>query len=337
MKSLKDGDISCCDERKNILDGIVSDDDSGIEFLTNCHLQKVDENCDREDIPVGSVFDTHCHLEFIRRRVPNFVSLSDCLEKDGEELGDKFLGCIVNYCQPSEWSYGPQLDRVSPLLRSSAGDTRVGITLGCHPHFADHMTEQRWSQLELLVSGNSDQCPWLSVVAVGECGLDYSPKNTVPKDVQKKVFARQIQIAMRFRLPIVLHIRDAEQDGLEVLAKCEVPADYPMHRHCFGGNSRAAQHFLTTYPGSKIGVTGLVTYPYAKEAQAVIRETDMDKILLETDSPYLIPHTLKHLSNCNLPTYILIIAKEVARLKGISVKNVIEKNYSNAAKIYKIY
>ena len=246
-----------------------------------------------------------------------------------------FYGVITNIINPDYWDKSNS--DFKKHYKRMLSDSRVWVALGTHPHFADHMTEQRWSQLELLVSGNSDQFPWLRVVAVGECGLDYSPKNTVPKEVQKKVFARQIYLAMKHRLPIVLHIRDAEQDGLEVLAKCGVPADYPMHRHCFGGNNRAAQHFLTTYPGSKIGVTGLVTYPYAKEAQAVIRETDMDKILLETDSPYLIPHTLKHLSNCNLPTYILIIAKEVARLKGISVKNVIEKNYSNAAKIYKIY
>ena len=68
----------------------------------------------------GLVLDTHAHLEFINKRLPQVKSLSDCLDMDGEDLGDKFLGCIVNYCQPSEWSRGSKLNEVSDLLRNSA-------------------------------------------------------------------------------------------------------------------------------------------------------------------------------------------------------------------------
>ena len=93
---------------------------------------------------------------------------------DGEDLGDKFLCCIVNYCQPIEWSRGVNLTDVSDLLRNSARDGRVGLTIGCHPHFADHMSEERWEQFEKLISSPSPEFPWLRVVAVGECGLDYS-------------------------------------------------------------------------------------------------------------------------------------------------------------------
>ena len=86
----------------------------------------------------------HCFYIFSciltkKRRFRNVNSLADCMMMDGEDLGDKFLCCIVNYCQPIEWSRGVNLTDVSDLLRNSARDGRVGLTIGCHPHFADHM------------------------------------------------------------------------------------------------------------------------------------------------------------------------------------------------------
>ena len=81
----------------------------------------------------GLVIDTHCHLEFFKRF--NISSLDDCMKLDGENLGDNFLGCIVNFCQPIEWSRGAKLTEVSDQ------DSQVGITIGCHPHFASHMSD----------------------------------------------------------------------------------------------------------------------------------------------------------------------------------------------------
>ena len=147
----------------------------------------------KSKIHFQSVFDTHCHLEFIRRRNRDVWNLSDCMEMDGEDLGDKFRGCIVNFCQPSEWSRGQNHDQLSPLLLEAAEDIRIGLTIGCHPHFADQMTNGRWSQLSRLVSSPSPEFPTLKLVAVGECGLDYSRKNTVPREVQKKVFYKQLK------------------------------------------------------------------------------------------------------------------------------------------------
>ena len=202
----------------------------------------------------GLVFDTHCHFEFIQKRMSKFVYLSECLELDGEELGDKFVGCIVNYCQPSEWSGGEDHDQLSSLLLSSASDARVGIAIGCHPHFADQMTEQKWKQFESLIS--KDEYPNLSIVAVGECGLDNSRKNSVPRIIQFEVFKRQLMLALKYNLPLVLHIRDAMQDGLEVLESVGVPQDYPIHLHCFTSSLEVAHKWLNKYSECKIGFTG---------------------------------------------------------------------------------
>ena len=184
----------------------------------------------RDLIAAGSVFDTHCHLEFLQMKNAAIRSLSDCMKRDGEELGDRFLGCVVNFCQPSYWSQGETGEEVSQLLRDSARDARVGISIGCHPHFADMMSPRRWRQLRNLVSAPSHQFPWLEVVAFGECGLDYSKKNSVDKALQMEVFEQQLKLAMEFSLPLILHLRDAEEDGLAVLERAGVPADYPIHR-----------------------------------------------------------------------------------------------------------
>ena len=289
-------------------------------------------------IPFQSVFDTHCHLEFIRRRNKNVRNLSDCMKMDGENLGDKFRGCIVNYCQPSEWSRGPNHDQVSQLLLESSEDNRIGITIGCHPHFADQMTEDRWRQLSRLVSCPSPpQLPWLRLVAVGECGLDYSRKNTVPKEIQKKVFTRQLQLAIEHNLPIVLHIRDAEEDGLDVLDQAGVPPNYPIHRHCFGGDLEAAVHWILKFPGSKIGVTGLITYPHAVDAVKVVQQVSMEKLLLETDAPYFVPRAVKLRHNCSFPGHVIHVAREVAKIKKITLNVVLNQNLINAREIYKLF
>ena len=183
---------SCEDEFTALAENIINDDLNGTMLCQNPGTNY------NEEIKKGAVLDTHCHLEFIRRRFGRDVSLTDCLKLDGENLGDRFLGAIVNYCQPSEWYRGP--GAVSPVLRDSARDRRVGVTVGCHPHFADQMTEAKWAQLEALVRSPSPQFPWLRVVAVGECGLDYSHKNTVPRSLQREVFARQLRLAIRLVL-----------------------------------------------------------------------------------------------------------------------------------------
>ena len=282
------------------------------------------------------VIDTHCHLEFIKRWIRNVNSLEDCNRYDGENLGDRFIGAIVNYCQPSEWSQGVKLNKVSNLLRNSAKDGKCGITLGIHPHFADTMSPDRWKQFEILISSPSPQFPWLHVVALGECGLDYGPKNSVPKAIQIHVFTRQLQIAMKYKLPVVIHIRDAEKDGLRVMEEVGVPEDYPIHRHCFGGDLSDAKAWLAKYSNCYLGFTGLVTYQNAHHVQDVVKNVDITKIVLETDAPYFIPKTVKrNVKNCSFPRQVIHVAAKVGQLKNLSTSEVLFHNIENSKCIYK--
>ena len=212
---------------------------------------------DRRQLFPGSVFDSHCHLDLIYRRLrggvcPNVQSLQTCLNLDGDELG----GCVANFAHPGDWVRSD--GQVSDIIRDSVKDRRVFLAIGCHPHYADKLQGNiKIDQLDMLVSGQSDYLKG-RVVAVGECGLDYSNNNTVDKDIQKQVFADQLKIALKYKLPIVLHIRNAEDDGFSVLQAAGVPYSWPIHRHCFTGDWTAASTWLDRYPKSKIGVTSLI-------------------------------------------------------------------------------
>ena len=331
--------------RKSLLDGISSeeydgdDEDSGVLCLgdASSSTSSVENKfVDKNKIAPGAIFDTHCHLEFIRRRFGRDISLGECLEMDGENLGDKFGGAIVNFCQPSEWGQGPGQKQVSALLRNSAKDARVGITIGCHPHFADQMTPARWTQIETLISSPSDEFPWLRVVAVGECGLDYSRKNTVPVQVQKRVFIKQIKLAMKYDIPLVLHIREAELDGLEVMREAGVPKNYPIHRHCFGGDLSMARVWLEEFSECKIGVTNAVNNYFNTNIVKVIQGIEAEKIILETDAPYFVPAIAQpKYPNCSFPSQVVYVAAKVAELKEMTLPMVLEQNVINSQKIYK--
>ena len=297
----------------------ADDSDSEDDYITDKRKgrKKPGHNFNLSEIPVGSVFDSHCHFEFIQRRLKwrTNLTLSRCLELDGLCLGDRFRGCIVNFCQPSEWSGGPDQSQVSSLLQVTVSDARLGVSIGCHPHFASQMNVKRWSQLELLLSSPDKVCPGLRAVSLGECGLDYSKKNNCDKQVQIQVFKRQLKLAMKYNLPLVLHIRDAEEDGLRALEEVRLPRKYLIHRHCFGGNAAAAKTWLAKYHNSKIGVTGWVTYPHAKDVVNVIRETNLDRILLETDAPYFVPASLSGDTKLSLPGHVIHVATKVAQIK----------------------
>jgi len=292
------------------------------------------EITDMEEIPPETVFDTHCHLEFIQKRMGSFAHLSDCMELDGLNLKNKFAGCIVNFCQPSEWSGGRDEDQVSSLILAAACDSRVGVTLGCHPHFADQMSAKRWLQMERLIAQR--EYPGLTIVAAGECGLDYSKKNRVSRDIQAQTFRRHLELALKYRLPIILHIRDATEDGLQALKSVGVPSDYPIHLHCFTSSLEVASMWLSSYSELKIGVTGLITYPQAWQLRKVVKEIPLTKLLLETDAPYFLPHkALTRVHNCSFPGHVFHVAAAVAEVKGVSLIEVLQQNLKNSQLIYR--
>ena len=292
--------IDCCTESESEISTIVP-------------VPMTPSFIDRNQLFPGAVFDSHCHLDFIYKRLKrqglgSVRSLSQCLAIDGEDLDTIFGGCIANFCDPTDWSQGQSGRSVSRDIEDSMKDRRVFVSIGCHPHFADRMHGNRTDQLTALARGSSQDLP-RKIVALGECGLDYSRKNTISKYQQKKVFTDQLKIAMKYKLPLVLHIRDAEADGYDVLAAAGVPSDWPIHRHCFTGGWDEASLWLERYPTSKIGITGIVTNERVATVREVVRKTPLDRILLETDAPYFLPARLdrkKLPGGCSLPGHVIM-------------------------------
>ena len=245
---------------------------------------------------------------------------------------------MANFCNPTDWGQGRSGTLVSSVIKDCVKDERVFLTIGCHPHYADRMRGNRMDQLEMLVTGQSRNLN-AKVVALGECGLDYSKKNIIDKELQKQVFAAQLKIALKHKLPLVLHIRNAEADGYSVLQSAGVPPTWPIHRHCFNGDWPTAATWLEQYPGSKIGVTGLVTYQDACSVHQVVRSIPLNRLLLETDAPYFLPAgTDKSVYpwSCALPGHVIHVAAQVAAIKGVELGTMLEQNLRNVKEIYRV-
>ena len=146
----------------------------------------------------------------------------------------------------------------------------------------------------------------------------------------------QLKIAMQFKLPLVLHIREAEADGYAVLRAVGVPTDWPIHRHCFTGGWEKASLWLDMYRGSKIGITGIVTFQAKVQVKEMVRKIPLDRLLLETDAPYFLPARVdrtKYPWNCTLPGHIIHVAAQVAAIKGVTLRTVLEQNLINVHNI----
>ena len=165
------------------------------------------------------------------------------------------------------------------------------------------------------------------VVAIGEIGLDYHWMED-PKDVQIAVFKKQMELAERVKKPVVIHTREALQDTINVLK------EYPNVGgilHCYPGSLEAAKPLLDRY---YIGIGGTLTFKNNKKTKELVRELPLEKIVLETDCPYLTPVPFR--GKRNEPIYTKYVAEEVARIKEISVEQVIKVTTENAKKIYGI-
>ena len=229
--------------------------------------------------------------------------------RDGQYIGDDAVGGVItNLHLPRDWSIFEQLHPPLPGRTDSRGEDfgRVHFAIGCHPKQAALLTTPMLKRLDALVRRPG-------VVAVGECGLDYSARSFADREVQATAFRAQIHLALRYNLPLVLHIRGngrawagegdlAEEDCYKILEECGVPRDFPIHRHCFNGNWISALTWLSTYPASKIGITALVTFPKAIHIHEVARRVPLSRLLLETDAPYFAPCT----SQASLPSLVMI-------------------------------
>jgi TatD DNase family protein len=199
----------------------------------------------------------------------------------------------------------------------------VYATVGMHPHDAkDVGPEELRSLRDLTVEPK--------VIAVGETGLDYYYSHS-PHDVQRRVFTEFIQLARDTGLPLVVHERDAARDAAQLL-RSEGNGDLRGVLHCFTGNYEAACAYLDL--GFYLSFTGIITFKNAEPLREVVRQVPLEKILIETDSPYLTP--VPHRGKRNEPAYVRLIAEAIATVKGVSLQEIAQITTENAGNLFKI-
>jgi TatD DNase family protein len=192
-----------------------------------------------------------------------------------------------------------------------------------HPHDAKEVGEEEIEKLKQLTAKPK-------VVAVGEAGLDFY-YNHSPHEVQRKIFARFIQMARETGLPLVVHERDAFNDAAELLRN-EGGGQVRGVVHCFTGDYRAAQKYLDL--GFYLSFTGIITFKNAEPLREVIRAVPLKRMFVETDSPYLTP--VPHRGKRNEPAYVHFIAETIAKVKGLSFEEVARVTTHNVRELFRI-
>ncbi|WP_088008411.1 TatD family hydrolase [Indiicoccus explosivorum] len=199
----------------------------------------------------------------------------------------------------------------------------IYAVVGWHPVDAVDCTEQDLERIEELAAHPK-------VVAIGETGLDYHWDKS-PKEIQQEVFRKQIALAKRVSLPIVIHNREATADVLRIL-KEEQASEIGGIMHCFAGTPEEARESISM--NFMISLGGPVTFKNAKVPKEVATEVDLEHLLIETDAPYLAPHPYR--GKRNEPSYVPLVAEEIARLKGLTIDEVAKATTENARAFFGI-
>ncbi|MGY8787677.1 MAG: TatD family hydrolase [Fidelibacterota bacterium] len=248
--------------------------------------------------------DTHCHLFY--EDLKN--NLSDVLKR-AEELGVNRFICVATNME----------DARECLLLGETHDN-IFASVGVHPHDAKDAPEDFVDQIYDLMTFDS-------MVAVGEMGLDYF-RNISDPEIQKDVFRTQMEIAQELNKPIIFHNRDADQDMIKILK--EFP-DVRGVAHCFSSNLETANAFLDL--GYYISFSGNLTFKNSHLPE-VAKELPLDRILVETDSPYLSP--VPHRGKPNEPGRTRFVAEKLAEIHGVSLELIAEKTTENATSLFQI-
>ncbi len=248
--------------------------------------------------------DTHAHLQWAS------------FDRDREKVVDRARRADVKHIV----NIGFDLDGSRKATELAEKHRGVYATVGVHPHNASQLNE---AVLDGLARLSEDP----KVVAIGEIGLDYY-RNLSPRDAQKKAFEAQLFLAERLGLPVAIHDREAHADILKILSRFRGKMKGVMH--CFSGSREMAEQCVKF--GFYISFAGPVTFPNSRKLQQIVKEIDLDKILLETDSPWLAPQNMR--GKRNEPAYLPFIAEKIADLKRISIDVLAEATTKNAKEIF---
>jgi len=250
--------------------------------------------------------DTHAHLQWAS------------FDKDREHVISRARKAGVERLV----NIGFDLDGSRKAIELAEKHKGLYSTVGIHPHNAGQLNQAVLDKLRKL-------CEETKVVAIGEIGLDYY-RNLSSREAQKKAFTAQLLLAEELELPVVIHDREAHRDILEMLSKFFGKIDGVMH--CFSGSREMAEQCIKSE--FYISIAGPVTFPNAHKLHEIAKWTDLNRILLETDSPWLAPQDVR--GKRNEPAFLLSIAKKIAELRGITLDELAETTTRNAKEVFQI-
>lgn len=262
------------------------------------------------------LFDSHSHLDMLPGWVEGELTPQaaraeiDAAVQRAREAG---VAWVLN--PGSTWAEAPGVLAVADRY------PQVFAAVGIHPHEADSWGAESYERLNRLA-----QHP--KVVAIGETGLDYYYQHG-SMDAQKRAFAEQIRLARELDLPLIVHTRDAEADTLSILEE-EGPHRGVMH--CFTGTWELAESALER--GFHISFSGVITFKKSEDLREVARRVPLERMLIETDAPYLAPPPYR--GKRNEPAFVVKIAEQLAELHGVPVEEIARISTENALRLFRI-
>ncbi|OPZ90512.1 MAG: putative deoxyribonuclease YcfH [Firmicutes bacterium ADurb.Bin419] len=253
------------------------------------------------------LFDTHAHFNDNR------------FKHDRDEMIKKAYESGVSYILNVSYNI-PSLEHSVSLARRY---NYIYAAVGIHPHYSNEMSDEVLSKIQSMAENKK-------VVAIGEIGLDYY-RDLSPRDVQKKCFVKQIDLAKNLKLPIIVHIRDANEDALSVL-KAENAKEVGGIIHSFSGDVMMAKGVLDN--NFYISIGGPVTYRNARNLIDVIKFVPDERLLIETDCPYLTPEPFRGKRNDS--SLVRLVAEKIAEIKGKSYEEIADITTNNAKRLFGI-
>jgi TatD DNase family protein len=250
-----------------------------------------------------SFIDTHCHLDILESTPEETII-------EAKQAGVQRMVTIA--------VDEPSLDFVSSTVQEFPA---VYGSVGFHPHDASKLTKSLLQKIRQLAEEQH------KLIAIGEIGLDYHYMNS-PAEIQQQAFRKQLQLAVELNLPVILHSREAETDTLNILQEFPVPSHGVAHS--FTSSIEMARTLVEM--GWYLGINGIVTFKNAEDLRKVVRWLPLDRLLLETDSPFLAPIPFR--GKPNKPAHIPAIATFIAELREISLEELAQQTTANAQRLF---